>query len=343
MTIDKRRRWVIQALTRLHSHANVVLERSGRQLASKTTGKRNTEFGNNRFRAARNTMLAFIILLLLAGAGSAATLTVDAQANIFGAGHSSPPGGGLLPAVFGFPAGTGQVLLITNVQGTVSSGANITGADGAHGGPSTDMNSIGGISGIVDDESGFFLVGMFTTDAEPAAAAPGRLDFSSESITENFGALLPRLNQTFFVGDGRKGIGTGTGTVQRLYVPPGATRFFLGFADGNSAGTNSDEFNYHGDPGYYSDNTGSLQVQFKIVREVNPSAGTLTVEARANIFGAGHSSPPGGGVLPPVFHFHAGTGMVLVVSTASGTVSSGANTTGPDGAHGGPSTDMNST
>ena len=156
-----------------------------------------------------------------------------------------------------------MVLTFSSVIGTVSSGANTTGPDGAHGGPSTDMNSINGISGIKDGSSGFFLIGVFESNLEPMNPAPGRLDFSSGGLTESFLTLSPALNQTFFVGDGLTG--TGSGLVQQFRIPDGATRFFLGFADGNSMGINSDLYNYHGVPGYYGDNTGSLTATFTIV------------------------------------------------------------------------------
>jgi hypothetical protein len=197
------------------------------------------------------------IFVVSAASASGAVLTVDAQANIFGAGHSTAPGnawgGGVLPPVYTFTAKPGLVLTFSSVTGTVSSGANTAGPDGAQDGPSTDMESLGGISGIIDGSSGFFLVGLFASDAEPQDPAPPRLDFSAglESLT----VLTPALNQTFFVGDGLTG--TGTGPVQRFKVPDGATRLFLGFADGNTMGVNSDLYNYHGVPGYYSDNTGT--------------------------------------------------------------------------------------
>lgn len=217
-----------------------------------------------------------IVALLIAGSSSAATLTVDAMADIFGAGHSFSPGGGVLPAVYSFTAGTGLVFTASSITGTVSSGANITGPDGAHGGPSTDMNSIYGISGVVHGESGFFLVAVFESDAEPTDPAPDRLDFSYEGISENFTTLSPQLNQTFFIGDGLTG--TSNGIVQSIKVPANATRLFLGFADGNTAGINSDAYNYHGVPGYYNDNSGSLKVTFSIEHQAETTVRCSQVE-----------------------------------------------------------------
>jgi hypothetical protein len=57
----------------------------------------------------------------------------------------------------------------------------------------------------------------------------------------------------FFIGDGLTG--TGKGNVQKFAVPRGATRLFLGIADGGSFG---------GPPGCYGDNLGTFQVQVSV-------------------------------------------------------------------------------
>jgi hypothetical protein len=45
------------------------------------------------------------------------------------------------------------------------------------------------------------------------------------------------LNQVFFIGDGLTG--NGTGTVQQFVIPAGATRLYLGSADGAGANYNN--------------------------------------------------------------------------------------------------------
>jgi hypothetical protein len=212
-----------------------------------------------------------LLAISLSISAYADTFTVDAQSNIFGAGHSTAPspgggGGGLLPSVFTFTAGNGQWVTFSNVSGSVN--ANNTqssftnGADGA--GPagsdtSTNLNSVGGISGIIDSTNSFFLVGVFVSDAEPQDPAPARLDFSPSGLGESFGSLSPQLNQTFLIGDGLTG--HGTGQTQIFNVPATATRLYLGFTDGSF---------FTGDPGNYSDNSGSLSGTVTIVPE--PSA-----------------------------------------------------------------------
>ena len=97
-----------------------------------------------------------------------------------------------------------------------------------------------------------FLVGAFLDGQEPGGAAPLRLDSTSDGFTD----LHPVLNQTFFIGDGLTGIGTGT--PQTFYAPLGATRLFFGFGDG---------FDFHGAPDFYADNAGTVQVTITEVPE----------------------------------------------------------------------------
>ena len=194
--------------------------------------------------------------------GRAAVIDVPGQSNIFGAGHASAPGpagggGGTLPPVFDF---TGPTVLTLAVTGQVTyNGANFYGADGGQFlGASTDMSSIGGISGIIQSSRVMFLIGVFVNSLEPSDPAPPRLDFSDPTFT----TVSPLLNQTFFIGDGLTG--TGTGSVQQFNAPTGATRLFLGFADG---------INFSGQPGTYGDNAGTIQATVTIVPE--PSSALL--------------------------------------------------------------------
>lgn len=110
----------------------------------------------------------------------------------------------------------------------------------------TDLTSYGGISGIVDRDNGMFLVGVFLTDEPRSGAGPERLDFTDQ---EDFDELAPQVNQTFLIGDGAG---------RRYVVPSGATRVFLGFADGAS---------YQGAPGWYDNNRGQLAVSVEFAAE----------------------------------------------------------------------------
>ena len=176
---------------------------------------------------------------------------VPARANIFGAGFNVAPdpgdgGGGVLPPAWRLPAGA-RVVTFPRVTGRVSPVEWQDAWNGPRGdgeGP-TDVETYRGISGIVDRRNGMFVVGVFLGDGAPASAAPPRLDFTDR---EDFRLLAPRVGQTFFVGDGRG---------RRYRVPAGATRVFVGFADG---------YLYQGPPGWYGNNAGSVIVSVKATR-----------------------------------------------------------------------------
>jgi len=194
-------------------------------------------------------IVAVAVGLLASGAAGSTDLarkTVPARANIFGAGILTAPapgggGGGVLPTAWRLPRGSNRVVTFPVVTGEVNpivQGAPYNGPGGDLAGP-TDVKSLKGISGIVHAKNGMFLVGVFLTDAKPRRPAPPRLDFTEK---EQFDVLEPLIGQTFFIGDGKG----------RSYrVPSGATRLFVGFADG---------YLYQGAPGWYDNNAGRLQV-----------------------------------------------------------------------------------
>jgi hypothetical protein len=115
------------------------------------------------------------------------------------------------------------------------------------------------ISGIIHSNRTMFLVGVFRDNSpgSPGGPAPGTLAFSHP---ENFTTLAPLLNQMFFIGDGRT---DNTNDIQTFLVPTGATRLFLGFADG---------FSFTGLPGAYADNSGQLVADFAFTPVPEPSA-----------------------------------------------------------------------
>lgn len=84
------------------------------------------------------------------------------------------------------------------------------------------------------------LVGIFLDDRAPNTypQAP-ELDFSS-SAARDYTTLAPRLKQVFFIGDGV----TRAGVLQKVTVPAGATRFYLGIMD---------------EKGWWWDNVGTLR------------------------------------------------------------------------------------
>ena len=72
-----------------------------------------------------------------------------------------------------------------------------------------------------------FLTGVFLGPSTPTPPAPPRLD----DLTASSPSLTPQLQQSFFIGDGLTGLGSGTR--QTFIVPRGGTRLFLGFLDGS--------------------------------------------------------------------------------------------------------------
>ena len=180
---------------------------------------------------------------------------VLATANIWNAGHVVPRapsgnGAGTTPPAWRLPPGTSRVISISDAAGCVTwGGFGDEPYNGPAGNPYTDpthMNAVGGISGIAHDGNRMFVVGVFLTDAEPEDPAPPTLDFTNN---EDFETLEPEIAQLFFVGDG---VG------KRFVAPHDATRLFLGFADA---------WLVTGDPGYYGNNKGQVQLTVTITVE----------------------------------------------------------------------------
>jgi len=87
------------------------------------------------------------------------------------------------------------------------------------------------------------LVGVFLDASNPTGmTTPAELDFSGGL---GFTNLSPELRQIFFIGDGRTTLNAGpsAGSAQEFFVPTGATRLFLGTADGFGWFNNSGDFN----------------------------------------------------------------------------------------------------
>lgn len=197
-------------------------------------------------------MLACLAVTLVPD-GLALDVVVDAQCNIYGAGHTAPydtpsvgtHGGGVPPAVIPLDQLGNPPALTMSASGSVlycpTCGYN--GPDGTT--SSSAAPAYNGISGVTNCP-GRSLRAVFTSDSEPANPAPPSLDFAS--IGADYPSLKPGLAQMFFIGDGRAGP---AGPLQVIHVPVGATKLYLGFVDGNG---------YNDIPDWYSDDTGSLNV-----------------------------------------------------------------------------------
>lgn len=228
-------------------------------------------------------ILRRIVFYVLCGGGamtvaSAQTITVPGKSNVFGAGHLTAPSpgggtGGTLPPVISVAGGSLLSILATGtIAGDINKPSN--GPDGGTQYSLTNVSSFGGISGIAHDSRTMFLVGVFVSNSEPSGAAPASLTYNL--ATAGLSNYSPLLNQTFFIGDGLTG--TGSGTAQGFAVPAGATRLFFGFADSFNAGSQT----LTGAPGFYGDNGGSLSVTISAVPE--PSS-VLTALALIGLIG----------------------------------------------------------
>ena len=131
------------------------------------------------------------------------------------------------PVQAGLPVAGGQTFTFDGVNGSAAhdpSGPPVS----ADGGGGTAINTAGSEHGISTLYAPFnCILGVYLNDSVPgSAAAPPVLDFST-AASQNFTSLSPKLNQTFFIGDGR----TSGGAIQQFVAPAGATRLFLADMD----------------------------------------------------------------------------------------------------------------
>lgn len=220
-----------------------------------------------RFRllgASSSALFAFG--LFITSPASAASIVVNATDVIYGAGSQSaegPAAGGTTPGFIALPSDT-TFITFSSVTGSLSCASSSEGcitlngygtlndADGNYAATSTSSNSgFGGISGITAPGAGY-LVGVFVAPGGPSGAAPASLDYTSTS-SESSSSYSPLLDQTFFIGDGLTG--DGSGTQQVFDVPTGATELYLGISDAGG---------YNGSPGSYGDNFGTFTADYSV-------------------------------------------------------------------------------
>lgn len=218
-------------------------------------------------------------------AHAATTIVIPGTANIFGAGLSAPPpspadawnqahldqsGPGGLPVGLSFNPDPYLVLHFESVAGEgvgfgATSGVSTNGegfSNQWYGSTlvSTNVSSTAALSGIQMHNRVMFLVGVFLGPALPTTA-PAVVDYTNLSNQLDF---RPALGQTFFIGDGF----TDTRVQQNFYVPTGASRLYLGFAD---------SWNFDGPASWYSDNHGRLSANLSIDPVPAPTPDPATV------------------------------------------------------------------
>lgn len=206
---------------------------------------------------------AALVLATTATTATAQSIFVDAKANIFGYGVSTPQpgggGGGILAPVIPLAPGTNRTVTFS-ATGLAAWPQVPTGPDGDDLGP-TEIPAVGPIAGYFTPIYGE-LVGLFIdNDILPTDPAPSPLSYPDLASIEA-PTFSPGLRQPFFVGDGLTG--TGTGTIQIFNIPDGADALVLGIADA---------FARSGPAGFYDDNSGG----FDVVVTVVPAPGAAVV------------------------------------------------------------------
>jgi hypothetical protein len=179
-----------------------------------------------------------------------ASVMLDARSDLYSAGRPSaePARGGFLPAKLVLAAGGGYIV-VSNATGRIGcAGSSSYGSDGGDCvSPNTELTAAGFVSSIAAPRT-LFVSGVFLGDSP--SPAPAGLDYNQAALGLSRETYEPKLGQSFFIGDGLTG--TGSGSQQRFVVPAGATVLYLGFVDGAY---------FRGEPGTYDDNTGSIALR----------------------------------------------------------------------------------
>jgi hypothetical protein len=204
------------------------------------------------------SLLGAAAIVLGSSAAHASVVTVDAAADLFNLNLGNLPGANAVAV---------DVTGLTSVTFSVSPGKTVTvnnsdfnDADGVGAASASSLSSGGnGISGLTAQNAGY-LVGAFV-GSTLSPTAPSPLDFTGGTT---FTTLSPQLQQSFFIGDGLTG--DGSGATQVFNVPSGATTLYLGF---------SDACGYFGAPGCFNDNLGSFAVTTNGVAVPEPGTWVL--------------------------------------------------------------------
>jgi hypothetical protein len=198
--------------------------------------------------------LALATISLNPDRANAATFTVPGTANLY---LSGLPSG--MTSTFGDTTFNASPVQVSGVPITAGTILNFSATGGVNNDPAAALQApdgnAGGIVSHADEnerpgfaENGIAsftapinsLIGVFLGSSSPTtSAAPTALDFST-SASRAYSSLSPLLKQVFYIGDGLTG--TGTGARQSIVVPVGATRLFLGTADGIEWNNNAGQF-----------------------------------------------------------------------------------------------------
>ena len=186
--------------------------------------------------------LALLLLLLQSSVSVGGVLvTVSGKASPYLAGM---PNGSSLPFGDTAPGQSPTQVIGVSIFGGASLQFDASGLthygnseyNGPDGGFVFTRGSANGISGYTVTANA--LLGVFLDSDRPdLSVAPAALDFTTVS-SRMYLSLSPALRQVFFIGDG---LGAG-GVRQTVVAPTGASRLFLGMADGTEWNNNGGSF-----------------------------------------------------------------------------------------------------
>lgn len=122
----------------------------------------------------------------------------------------------------------GSTITFDGVSGGANNSASSVKYTGDGNTADVQSNYKGAENGIADLKAPMnSVIGVFIGANKPnQGSTPDALDFST-AASRNYTSLAPELKQPFFIGDGR----TSSGEVQRIVVPAGATRMYIGTMD----------------------------------------------------------------------------------------------------------------
>jgi hypothetical protein len=217
--------------------------------------------GRTAVAAVDNVTVPGTDVIFLAGRSDVTVAPPGAPPNGYPLLRNNPPGAYAETFPELITALSGQTFQFSSTGTIHFSDADIRGGDGET--SYASLNPLAGISGYHGPKS--CLVGVFLDDNNPVSSTPPAwIDYSITPTSSS--GFSPGLAQVFFIGDGLTGNGTGVG--QDFLAPLGATRLYLGYADG---------FVFHGAPGYYDDNSGSLAVTVSSSNVPEPSTLAIVV------------------------------------------------------------------
>ncbi|HMT26408.1 MAG TPA: DUF6531 domain-containing protein, partial [Microthrixaceae bacterium] len=201
-----------------------------------------------------SALLTVSLQMIVAQAGAQYPLALNPRMSLYQAGGLPSADGGIPPLLAMDGLSGGQVLNVA-AEGTwdICGQCVPVGPDGVDYPTVFTINTPTGspISGFKDVQIDM-LAGVFLGPGLPTLPAPPMLENAGYATAAD---LYPVVAQTFPVGDGL----TPSGQTQRIHVPAGATRFYLGIIDGYNDGSVC----------CYGDNAGSGTAQVNL----DPGAG----------------------------------------------------------------------